>query len=98
MLYVMTMSWHPGLTRAERDAVLARRAGWAYPSGVTVLGEYWTAAEDPAIVVVFEADRYAPIMEVTLTWNDAFRIATSPAVTVEEGLELGPAILERRGT
>ena len=61
-------------------------------------GEYWTTVDDPAIVVIFEAEQYAPLMEVSLTWNDAFRIAVCPAVTAEEGLLLGPVALEKRGS
>jgi len=96
VLYVMTLSWQSGLTREQRDGALARRAQWQFPPGLTVKGEYWTAAEDPAVVVVFEAGEFTPLMEISLTWGDVFRIATYPALTAEEGLQVGPAALERR--
>jgi hypothetical protein len=92
----MTLSWQPGLTREQRDGALARRAQWQYPEGLQVLGEYWTAAEQPAVVVVFEAAEFIPIMELTLTWGDVFQIATYPAVSAEEGLRIGPEALQRR--
>ncbi|MGW6391000.1 DUF3303 domain-containing protein [Streptomyces sp. NPDC055103] len=96
MLYVMTMRWQPGLTREQRDAILIRRAQWQYPSGINVRGEYWTASEDAAIVVIFEADDFAPILDIGLTWGDGFQVVTHPAVTAEEGLRIGPSVLEQR--
>ncbi|WP_431679278.1 DUF3303 domain-containing protein [Kitasatospora sp. KL5] len=97
MLYVMTLSWQPGLTPEQRDGALARRAQWQYPDGLTVLGEYWTAAENPALVAVFEAENFSPFMDIGLTWGDVFQINTYPAVTAEEGMKLGLAAMERRG-
>ncbi|WP_340377340.1 DUF3303 family protein [Streptomyces sp. SS7] len=96
MLYVMTMRWQPGLTREERDGILIRRAQWSYPDDVTVVGEYWTASEDMAIVVVFDADDFAPIMDIAFTWGDGFQVTTCPAISAEEGLKMGPSVLEQR--
>lgn len=96
MLYVMTMRWQPGLSREERDGILIRRAQWSYPDNVTVVGEYWTASDDAAIVVVFEADDFASILDIGLTWGDGFQITTYPAITAEEGLRVGPTVLDQR--
>jgi hypothetical protein len=96
MLYVMTLDWQPGLGREQRDGALARRAGWTYPSGMTVEGEYWLGSEKPAVVVVFRADSFTPMMEVSLAWSDVFKITTYPAVTAEDGLAAGAAAMERR--
>lgn len=95
MLYVMTADWHPNLDRQQRDEILMRRAAWQYPAGMKVHGEYWLAGE-PAIVTVFETDDTEVIVELQFTWHDAFDVSVRPAVTAEEGLEIGPGILERR--
>ena len=96
MIYVWRASWKPNLTREQMDGALLRRAGWSYPEGVRQLGEYRLAGSDPAVVSIFEADSYEPIMEISLTWADVFTIACEPACTSEQGLAWGPAILERR--
>jgi Domain of unknown function (DUF3303) len=96
MLYLMTMQFQDGLTRDERDGALVRRAQWEPPSDANVIGEYWTASEDPAVVVVFEADSMGPIFEIGVTWGDVFKINVSPAMTAEDGLKIGPEILGRR--
>ncbi|WP_042425249.1 DUF3303 domain-containing protein [Streptacidiphilus anmyonensis] len=96
MLYVMTFEWQPGLSREQRDGALARRAQWQYPAGFSAQGEYWLGSEDTAVVVVFEAESFAPIMEVSLAWGDMFRINTFPAVTAADGLAMGAAALQQR--
>ncbi len=96
MRFVATLSWKPHLTRQDRDEVLMRRTEWDHPDSVEVLGEWWPASSSTAVVVAFETDDYEEIMEIDLTWGDAFEIEMSPAVTPDEGLELGPRILERR--
>jgi hypothetical protein len=96
VLYVMTFEWQPGLTREQRDGALARRAQWEYPAGFSAEGEFWLGAESPAVVVVFQAESFAPIMEVALAWGDVFQISTYPAVTAADGLAMGATALERR--
>jgi hypothetical protein len=98
MLYVMLLDWKPGLTREQMDGALMRRSKWQYPNGAKVVGEYWLGASSPAVVSVFEAAEYEPILEITLTWGDMFNITVMPATTPEEGLRLGPQILQRRGS
>jgi hypothetical protein len=39
MLFVMALKWQAGLTRGQRDGVLARRAPWGYPQGASLVGE-----------------------------------------------------------
>jgi hypothetical protein len=96
MIYVWLANWKPGLSREQMDAALMRRAAWSYPDGVNVLGEYWLGGHRPAVVSIFETDNYEPIMELGLNWGDVFEIACEPACTPEQGLQWGPAILERR--
>ena len=96
MDYVMLLRWKQGLTRDQRDGALMHRAGWKYPPGVEVIGEYWPAASDPAVVSIFRTDDYAALMEIGVTWGDVFDITTLPAVSAEDGLEIGPEVLARR--
>lgn len=94
MLYVMTLQWQPGLNREQRDSALLRRAQWQYPKGTKVVGEYWPASEHLVVVSIFEADDYAAIMEISLTWGDLFQVEVRPAV--DDGLKIGPEVLARR--
>lgn len=96
MLYVMTNSWQPGLSREERDQALMRRAEWEYPHGTQVIGEWWLASDDIAVIAVIETDSFDPLMEIGFTWGDKFRVDIRPAISAEQGLQLGPDILQRR--
>jgi hypothetical protein len=96
MLYVMTLKWQQGLSREQRDGALMRRAGWNYPDGVKVHGEYWPSSETLAVVSAFETDDPAALMELSFTWGDVFQIEITPAVTAEDGLRIGPEVMARR--
>ena len=96
MLYVMTLKWQQGLSREQRDGALMRRAGWNYPNGVKVHGEYWPSSESLAVVSVFETDDPAALMELGFTWGDVFQLEITPAVTAEDGLRIGPEVMARR--
>lgn len=96
MLYVMTLKWQQGLSREQRDGALMRRAGWNYPNGVKLHGEYWPSSEILAVVSVFETDDPAALMELGFTWGDVFQIEITPAVTAEDGLRIGPEVMARR--
>jgi hypothetical protein len=97
VIYVWQASWKPGLSREQMDGALVRRAGWSYPEGVKVLGEYWLGSNRPSVLSIFEADDFRPIMEMEFTWGDVFEISCDAACTPEQGLEWGPAIIQRRG-
>ncbi len=97
MLYVMVADWKSGLSREQQHGALARRAQWQHPAGAHVVGEYWLGTHAPAVISIFEADDYAPIMELSLTWQDVFDLHVFPAITLEEGLRLGPEVLQRLG-
>lgn len=96
MDYVMLLRWKQGLSREQRDGALMRRAGWKYPSGASVIAEYWPAAEDPAVVSIFRTDDFGAMMEIDLTWGDIFDVTIFPAVSAEEGLKIGPDVMGRR--
>ena len=42
-----------------------------------------------------EADDFAPLMELNMTWGDAFVITTHAAVSAEDGLKIGPEVMAR---
>lgn len=48
--------------------------------GIEILGEYWVQAEDPRLVLIFEADSNGPILELVSEWEEYFDISVSPAV------------------
>ncbi len=96
MLYTMLLHWKAGVDREQMDGALVRRSRWQYPAGAEVIGEYWLGTHSPAVIAVFEASDFAPILEMQMTWGDVFDIVVVPATTPEEGLRLGPEILQRR--
>lgn len=96
MLCVMSLNWKAGITGEQMDRALARRAAWQYPKGAKVLGEYWLAGTSPAVVSIVDVSSYEPLMEIGMTWEDVFDITVTPAVAAEEGLRLGPQIMQRR--
>lgn len=59
-------------------------------------GARGVSSSSPAVVTVFEASDYESLMEIGFAWGDVFDIVTAPATTAEEGLRLGPQILQRR--
>jgi Protein of unknown function (DUF3303) len=96
MDYVILLRWKTGLTREQRDGALAQRAGWTYPAGVEVIGEYWPIAEDPAVVSIVRTSDISALMEVQMTWGATFDVRVVPAVSAEEGLRIGPDVMGRR--
>ena len=93
MDYVMLLRWKQGLARDDRDGALVQRAGWKYPDGVKLIAEYWPAADDPAVVSVFQTDDYAGLMEIGMTWGHLFDVTILPAVSAEDGLKVGPEVM-----
>jgi hypothetical protein len=93
--YVAFLSLRAGLSTAERDAAMARRASWQYPKGIRPVAEYWPESRDTQVVSIFSTDDYAPIMEMVFEWNDVFDIAVHPAVSAEEGLRIGAEVFGR---
>ena len=69
-----------------------RRASWQYPSGARLIAEYWPAGSQVNVVSIFSADDFAPVMELLLEWGDVFDIDIHPAVSVEQGLQIGAQV------
>jgi hypothetical protein len=95
MDYVGRLRFRESVGSAERDAALARRATWEYPSGVTPIAEYWPMASDLGVVVIFSSDDIGSIWQLVAEWEDVFDIDVVPAVSAEKGLEIGMDVFSR---
>ena len=84
MLFVALMNVKAG-TEEER---IGRRLEWEVPEDIKITGEYWLHTPDPEIVVVIEADGFAPLLGFTAAWNDVYDIRIYPAIGADEGLDL----------
>jgi hypothetical protein len=93
--YVALLSFRPSVSGAGRDAALIRRAGWQYPAGDTLIAEYWPLAADLQVISILSSDDIAAIMEVIFQRNDVFDVAVHPAVSAEQGLQLGAEVFAR---
>jgi hypothetical protein len=95
MDYVALLRFRSAATTAERDAALARRAGWQYPAGVRLIAEYWPMAADVQVVSIVNTDDPATMFEFVLEWSDVFDIDIHPALSAEDGLRVGSEIYGR---
>lgn len=95
MDYVAFLRFRSSVPGAERDAALMRRVNWQYPAGTKLIAEYWPMAADTQVVTIFSADDVASVMELTFEWNDVFDIAVHPAVSADDGLQMGPEVFGR---
>jgi len=86
------------LGRAKQSSTmkerLERRAGWQYPPGVRILGEYWLQTSDPTLVIISEVDDPLALMTATGQWDDHFDLTTTPAVSAEQGLKFAGQFLQ----
>jgi hypothetical protein len=72
-----------------------RRAQWQYPSGLRLIAEYWPASAQATVVSIFSAEEFGPVMEMIVEWNDVFDIDVSPAISAEQGLQVGQGLVSR---
>jgi hypothetical protein len=84
MLFVALFKTVPGFTEERVE----RRLEWEPPEGVKVVGEYWLQTQDPAVIVVCEADHIRQLWATFGPWNKYFDISIYPAVEAHEGLEM----------
>jgi hypothetical protein len=88
MKFVALFSLKQGVDEAKLIQAAQKRAEYQFPEGLTLIAEYWTAEDSPAVISVFEADDAAPLLENSLPWTDYFETTeVLPVVTAEEGLE-----------
>jgi hypothetical protein len=72
---------------------IARRAQWQYPEGMRVVAEYWLQC-NPVVISIIEADSIAPIVAISVEWDDVFDITVVPAITAEDGLQLARQMMQ----
>ena len=89
MLYVALMKIREGKVKEA----LPKRLQWQIPEGMNLVAEYWLQTPDPFVIAAFETDSIAPMMQFEAEWDDIFAITIVPAVSAEEGLELGKKMM-----
>lgn len=90
MLLMELNYWHEGLSHEKMMECIALRTDYAYPEGFAPIAEYWPAGvglDTPAVVAIFEADDFAPFMQMEILWSEYFDIKYFPIVSAEHGLE-----------
>ena len=93
MLFVATLTYRMGLPAERIQEALPRRKVWHAPPGLRMLGEYVLMGEGPGrphIIAIGETDDINAVIAVYTAWNDLFDVAITPAVTIEQALQLIP--------
>ena len=89
MRFITLCRVHGGTIRDR----IQRRMDWNLPDDVELVAEYWLPAHDPHVILITEAKSLASILAAQADWDDVFEMNTFPAMTVEEGLELGKKMM-----
>jgi hypothetical protein len=89
MLFVTLGNARDSTTKSR----VARRAGWKYPEGIRVIGEYWLMRPDPFLVLISESDSPESMLAALADWDDVMDITVTPAVSSEQGLKAAAALL-----
>ena len=95
MLFVWIAKQKESASGAE---LITRRAQWEPVEGTKILGEYWLNTNDPnlpSVIVIFEAEDIAGMMQNFVAWDDAYDITIVPAVSAEEGLQLAQQMMDQ---
>ena len=86
MKFVALWSLKDSVDMTKMAEIIGRRAEWKYPSGMSLIAEYFTSKVSPAAISIFEADDAAALMINSVGWIDAMTVDIFPVVTFEEGL------------
>ena len=90
MLYVALMKIRGD---GKIKEALAKRLQWQIPEGINLVAEYWLQTPDPSVITVFKTDSIAPMLQLESEWDDYFAITIVPAVSAEEGMEMGKKMM-----
>jgi len=91
-LYVAYLKFKPGTNPLMGLAAFERRKTFEHPHHATLLGEYWVnaPADQPQVVLVWEADDEGPGDYYEAAWGDIFDItlcqATRPITEIPDDL------------
>ncbi len=55
--------------------------------GINIVGEYWVQSNEPRVILIFEAEKNGPILELVTDWDEHFDITVSPAVKIADLME-----------
>lgn len=80
-LYVAYFRFKPDTSPLQGLAAFERRRTFEHPERATVLGEFWVnaPADQPQVVLVWEADDEGPGDYYEAAWGDIFDITVSLA-------------------
>ena len=80
-LYVAFFRFKPGTDLIAGIEAFERRKAFTHPPQAKVLGEYWiqAPADDPQVVLAWEADDEGPGDYYRAAWEDLFDINIAPA-------------------
>jgi len=85
MLFMGILTWEP----EKRDEVIKRRAGWEYPEGVKVIGE-WSDLGGNRVFSLAEIDDPKAMLAAASAWTDVTKLEIVPLMETEEMLKLLP--------
>ena len=87
MKFVALFNQKQANDQAKMADAMGRRADYQFPTGMRLIGEYWSSSTNPSVVAIYEADDPAALMINSVSWQDMFDIQVFPVTTFEEGLE-----------
>jgi hypothetical protein len=87
MKFVALFSLKQSVDQIKLAEIMGRRADYEFPTGVRLIGEYWSGNTDPAVIAIYEAEDSAALMINSVVWIDIFDVQIFPVNTWEEGLD-----------
>jgi hypothetical protein len=87
MKFIALWSLKDNVDQMKLAEVMGRRAEYEFPTGMTLIAEYWSSKQSPAVVSIFESDDAGALMMHSVTWIDVLDVEIFPVSTWEESLE-----------
>ena len=87
MKFVALYSQKQANDQATMAEAMGRRADYQFPTGMRLIGEYWSSNSNPCVVAIYEADDPAALLINSVSWLDMFDIQVFPVTTYEEVLD-----------
>lgn len=86
MKFVALFNLKQDVDQVKLAEVMGRRADYEFPTGMRLIGEYWSGS-NPAVIAIYEAEDSAALMINSVAWIDIFDVQIFPVNTWEEGLD-----------
>jgi hypothetical protein len=87
MKFIAMWSLKAGVDQTKIAEAVGRRAEHKFPTGMSLIAEYWSAKTSPTVISIFEADNAAALMINSTAWVDVFTVDVFAVTTFEEGLQ-----------